>query len=284
MKYRFMRFPEGKPKAVTFSYDDGYKTDLRLADIFEKYGMKATFNITTKSILSGSEKGCTIEEIKDLMNRGYEIANHGANHKAIGITDRIVGIKDILDCRLELEEMLGGIIRGYAYPDTMRNIKGDNYPRIKAILEDLGLTYARLCGKDSDVFDLPEDFYSWYPNAHHDNPEVLNYVDKFVALDLNNVYIASRHPRLFFVWGHSSEFEQKGNWDRIESISEKLSGKSEIWYATCQMICEYTKAYNSLVFSADELTVYNPTLIDLWFSDGNRDFKVASGQTVRIEE
>ena len=278
-----MRFPEGKPKAVTFSYDDGNKADLRLADIFDKYGMKATFNINTNTLKAVSERNTTVDEIKGLMARGHEIANHGAQHKAIGIIDRIVGIKDVLDCRLGLEETLGTIIRGYAYPDTMRNIKGENYPRIRAILEDLGLTYARLCGKDGDVFDLPEDFYSWYPNAHHDNPEVFAYIEKFLDLDVKKLYIASRHPRLFFVWGHSSEFESKGNWDRIESICEKLSGKSEIWYATCEMICEYTKAYNSLVFSADELTVYNPTLIEIWFSDGNRDFKVSPGETLRIE-
>ena len=27
--YKFMRFPGGKPKAVTLSYDDGWKTDLK---------------------------------------------------------------------------------------------------------------------------------------------------------------------------------------------------------------------------------------------------------------
>ena len=40
----FMRYPGGKAKAVTFSYDDGVQQDKRLAEIFDKYGMKATFN------------------------------------------------------------------------------------------------------------------------------------------------------------------------------------------------------------------------------------------------
>ena len=31
MRYRFLRFPEGKFKAVTFSYDDGLHADIRLA-------------------------------------------------------------------------------------------------------------------------------------------------------------------------------------------------------------------------------------------------------------
>ena len=284
MKYRFMRYPEGKTKAVTFSYDDGYKSDLRLAGIFEKYGFKATFNLNTKMWLSENERNFSVSDAKDLLTAGHEIANHGAFHKALGIISSVDGIKDVLDGRQGLEERLGGIIRGYAYPDTMRNVKGDNYPKIKAFLEDLGMVYARLCGKDSDNFDLPEDFHSWYPNAHHDNPEIFNYIDKFNSINVKNLYIASRHPRLFFVWGHSSEFDSKGNWDRIEKICQMLSAREDTWYASCIQICEYVEAYRSLRFSVDGRTVYNPTLIDVWFSDGNRDFKVASGQTLRIEE
>lgn len=44
MRNVFMRYPEGKMKAVTFSYDDGVPQDKRLAELFDKYGMKATFN------------------------------------------------------------------------------------------------------------------------------------------------------------------------------------------------------------------------------------------------
>lgn len=41
----YMRFPSGKYKAVTFSYDDGFCTDIRLAPTLDKYGLKGTFNI-----------------------------------------------------------------------------------------------------------------------------------------------------------------------------------------------------------------------------------------------
>ena len=46
MKYQFMRFPGGKAKAVTFSYDDGFRSDLRLLETMGRYGIKGTFNIT----------------------------------------------------------------------------------------------------------------------------------------------------------------------------------------------------------------------------------------------
>ena len=36
-----------KKKAVTFSYDDGVPQDRRLAEIFDCYGMKGTFNFNS---------------------------------------------------------------------------------------------------------------------------------------------------------------------------------------------------------------------------------------------
>ena len=37
----------GKMKALTFSYDDGTLQDRRLVEIFNKYGLKATFNLNS---------------------------------------------------------------------------------------------------------------------------------------------------------------------------------------------------------------------------------------------
>ena len=38
-------FPGGKAKALTMSYDDGKLEDIRLLEIFNKYGIKGTFNL-----------------------------------------------------------------------------------------------------------------------------------------------------------------------------------------------------------------------------------------------
>ena len=36
MRYRFLRFPEGKFKAVTLSYDDGLRADIRFGETVSK--------------------------------------------------------------------------------------------------------------------------------------------------------------------------------------------------------------------------------------------------------
>ena len=40
-----MLYPDGKSRALTFSYDDGVVQDRRLVAILNQYGMKGTFNL-----------------------------------------------------------------------------------------------------------------------------------------------------------------------------------------------------------------------------------------------
>ena len=274
-----MRYPGGKSKAVTFSYDDGVEQDKRLSDIFTKYGMKGTFNLCQPKF--------TKEEAEQyFFSRGHEIATHGALHRASGNVRAIDGIRDVLDCRLALEEGYDRIIRGMAYPDTGITIMGNfvGYERIKSYLTDLDIAYARTLGGDNDSFALPEDFHAWLPTAHHKNPDLPGYIDKFLALDLStNLYHARRQSRLLYIWGHSYEFDRDGNWDLIETICRRLSGNDEIWYATNMEICEYVEAYKRLVYSADGTKVYNPTLITVWVDFGGDVYSIAPGETVRID-
>ena len=287
MKYRFLRFPEGKFKAVTFSYDDGVKHDIRLAGIFNKNGMKGTFNINTAKLEYDPEgKRLTPDEVREhILAAGHEVAIHGDHHIAPGCSRPIDAIRDVLDCREKLESIFGMIIRGMAYPDSgiRRFHNGNDYPRVREILEDLGVVYSRTLGGDGCPFMLPTDWYAWMPNAHHDNPEIFNYIDAFLGVKEGECRTANRHPRLFYVWGHSYEFNNKNNWEQIEKICEALAFKDDTWYATNIEIREYCHAYDSLVWSADGHTVYNPTLVTVWVDIDSHLFKIPSGETLRIE-
>ena len=226
MQYIFLRYPGGRAKALTFSYDDGHPSDRRLAEIFDKYGLKATFNFT-------KNYSYTDEETNEIfLSKGHEIAIHGEFHRANGTLRAIEGIREALNCRIELERRCGRIIRGMAYPDTgitQMSVHTD-YESIKNYLTELDVAYARTLGGDNDKFMLPADFHAWMPSAHHDNPKIMEYIDKFLSIDLSpKVYCSTRAPRLLYIWGHSFEFDRKNNWEHIEQICERLSGNDEIW-------------------------------------------------------
>ena len=283
MAYRFMCYPGGLRKAVTFSYDDGSLDDIKLSEMFNKYKMKATFNLNSKRLADGN--GMTVADAKSFIAAGHEIAVHGRCHVANGIARPVDGIRDVLHGREELEDMLDDIIRGMAYPDTgvTNFFNGTDYQTVRTYLNQLGIVYSRTLGGDNNTFCLPDDWYAWMPTAHHNNPLISEYIDEFLSLDLENNYSALRHPRLFYIWGHAFEFECDKNWFHIEEICRRLGGREDIWYATNIEIYDYVMAYNSLIWSADGKKVYNPTLIDVWFADDDKRYIVRSGETLKIK-
>lgn len=79
----------GKMKALTFSYDDGVTQDIRLIELFNKYGMKATFNLNSE--LLGHQNELIREEVRvnhtkvkpeDVKHiyAGHEVAVHTLTH------------------------------------------------------------------------------------------------------------------------------------------------------------------------------------------------------------
>ena len=279
MRYRFLRFPGGKLKAVTFSYDDGVRQDLRLIEILKRHGIKCSFNIN--SGMFDSPRRLSAEEVKKyIYDEGYEITVHGDQHVAPAAVTPIDCIKDALNCRLALESLCGSIIRGMVYPDSgIRNLdNGNSYETVRQCMSDLGFAYARTARGDNDSFRLPDDFYAWQPTAHHNHPQVFEWIDKFNSIGA--VVSAAAYPRLFYLWGHSYEFDNDNNWDRIEKICATLGGRDDVWYATSIEIYDYVKAYRSLVISADGRRVYNPTLINVWFSIDGNIYEIAPGETI----
>lgn len=286
MRYRYLRFPEGKTKTVTFSYDDACQTDVRLCKILKKYGCKGTFNINSYW-LGKDESGynLTAEQLRTvILAGGHEVAVHGAQHVAPGNARTIDALVDALQCRKDLEQMTGRIIRGMAYPDSGITVlnNGASYPHIKSYLTDLDIAYARSLGADNDRFRLPEDWHNWIPTAHHDNPNILQWAQRFVDMDINRFYAPDRYPRLFYIWGHTYEFDKKNNWDHIEALCRVFSTCSDVWFATNMEIYEYVKAYESLQFSVDNTMVYNPTNQKVWLDSDGKVYAIEPGETVQM--
>ena len=288
MKYIFLRFPEGKFKAVTLSYDDGHNHDIRLAQTLDKYGLKGTFNLTSKRIGQQTpSRRLTVEDIKEhLLSKGHEIAVHGEDHIAPVLSRPTKAIQDVLNCRLYLEQTFGIMVRGMAFPDVaLRNFQnGATKENVQSYLKDLGIVYARdiVTNEEPLNYSLPADWLAWNATVHHSHPKAAEYAREFVALDQDKLYKAKRWPKCFMLWGHSFEFDRENNWELLDELCQILAGKEDTWYATCMEIYEYVQAYNALVFSADSTRVYNPTLHTVWFDVDSKLYSVAPGDTITI--
>ena len=87
-----------------------------------------------------------------------------------------------------------------------------------------------------------------------------------------------------YVWGHSYEFSNDGNWGMIEEFCKRMSGNEEIWYATNIEIYDYIKAVRALKFTANQEIVQNPSAIDVWISVDQQPVKIENGKVLRLSD
>ena len=270
-----MRLKDGKRKALTLSYDDGTVFDKHLIEILDKYGLLCTFNISfgryhPEDGENLSERKLKLSEAKELYsNSNHEIAIHSYSHPVLTDLKSSDVVREILEDRIEAENTYGRRITGFAYP------YGNTNKEVMKIAGKCGISYARNTVSTED-FRFSENLLDFKPTCHHDNPRLFELAKKFVA---DKPYLGNW---LFYVWGHSVEFERNNNWDRIEKFAEMVSGKDDIWYATNIEICEYAECFNRLIVSADGNRVCNPTVIDVWVEKNNKIYKIGGGKTVQF--
>ncbi|MBE6943712.1 MAG: polysaccharide deacetylase [Ruminococcaceae bacterium] len=243
MKSIFMRFPGGKSKALTLSYDDGVRQDKRLIEIMQKYGLKGTFNINSECY---DPEGCTTggrmtrsEALALYRDSGMEVAVHGAHHPFLEQLPENLCTLEILNDRKNLEADFGGFIRGMAYP------MGTTSDSVVASLKQCGIAYARTV-VSTENFDIPTDWLRLPATCHHNNPRLMELAELFLRpWDV---------PMLFYLWGHSYEFDENNNWSIIEKFAEYMGGREEVWYATNIEIYDYITAYCLLPYSCTSCT------------------------------
>ena len=275
---KYMRFPDGKCKAATFSYDDGVKADIKLIKIFDKYGVKGTFNLN--SILFDCENwhDRMDEELtyKTFINCGHEIALHGARHIFLNKVPLPEAANEIVQNRLYLENKFKKIVRGMAYAYNGYNSEIIN------LLKSLGVTYARTT-EESHSFEVPENWLTLKPTCHHADPKLGELTDRFLNQSPEDEF-KHRDPWLFYVWGHSYEFDDNGNWHIIENLCRRLSENKDIWFASNGEIYDYVQAYNRLVFSLDGERVYNPSCIPVFIELRGRVYEIPCGKEISFDK
>ena len=184
---------------------------------------------------------------------------------------RAIASYEVAKGREVLEALFGRIVRGCAYPmGTFNDMTVD-------VLRENGIAYARTTVSTGD-FSIPQDWLRMPATCHHDDPRLFELANKFLSED-PGVWDT---PWLFYVWGHTFEFDMKNNWDRIETFCEMVGNREDVWYATNMEIYEYVEAYRHLNFSVEGKMVHNPSAIPVWFKYGGIICKAGAGETVQF--
>lgn len=221
---------KGKMKALTFSYDDGQKQDIRFIELLNKYNLKGTFNINSdlfgfkrskewpNGVVTCNDR-LNLSDIKNVYE-GHEIASHTLTHPHLYGMEKAELIHEVEDDRIRLSEIAGYEVVGMAYPygdcdDTI----------VKIISENTGIKYSRAT-KPTYNFDMQTDLIRFKPTIHHIEWE------KLFELGEKFVNLKPESEQIFYVWGHSYEFDVDDSWDKMEEFMKLISGHDDIFYGT----------------------------------------------------
>lgn len=224
----------GKKKAITFSYDDGVTQDRRLIEIFDRYGLKGTFNLNSGFLGDPGEllrEGVTVSHNKvrpedvRYIYEGHEVAVHTLTHPFLpGIEDDDEIVRQVEEDRIRLSELVGYEVRGMAYPCGGPN----NDERTARILrERTGVRYARAL-ETTGSFKPWGDLYRFRGTVYHHGEW-----ERMLALGEEFLAAEADEPMLFYIWGHAYEFDiYPERWAQFEEFCRRISGKADVFYGT----------------------------------------------------
>ncbi len=227
---------QGKMKAVTFSYDDGVTQDQRLIRLFDKYGLKCTFNLNSGLLgKPGSliREDVTVAHVKPRpcevrgIYEGHEIAVHTLTHPALSALSDEDVVREVEEDRLALSELAGYEVVGMAYPGGTHVM---NEHVADLIRTRTGVKYARTT-TSTHSFDLQKDLLIFNPTVYH-------HIEWDALFRLGEEFIELKpdRPQIYYIWGHAYEFDIHGDWERFEEFCRLISGHSDIFYGTNRQV------------------------------------------------
>lgn len=279
MKTMFLRFPGGKAKAITLSYDDGVQQDIQLIEIMRRHGLKGTFNINAGCIAPDGtvypKDRISRRLTESQMLSAYpedicEIACHGYTHEFMNHCNSAVVCNEVLEDRKALEAMFERPIHGMAYPFGPFN------DTVVSALSMTGIWYSRTT-VSTEKFEIPTDWLRMPATCHHKNPRLMELAENFLQM------APTRDAKLFYLWGHSYEFERDNNWNVIEEFASLMGNHDDIWYATNMEIYLACRDYQRLETSADGSMIHNPSIRSVWLANRQGEtFEILPGATMKL--
>lgn len=203
-------------KYFIFSIDDGTIYDREVIDIFNKYNIRATFNLNSglqDFVWYQGDK--PVERLKLYENRhiydNHEVASHSLTHPYLtSLSDE--------DVYREVKEDIDNIERIFDRKVTTFSFPFDYFDeRTINIIKGVGVTQIIL-PKIDDSFRFPSDLFhikvtSWSID------DALEKVDRFIK---------DKDAEIFIYLSHSYDYEFADTYDKLEELCQKAKSSSDI--------------------------------------------------------
>jgi len=180
---------------LILSCDDGCLSDIRVAELAEKYDLQCTFYWPVEWKSLAYDKGyepLTFRQAQEIAKK-HEVGCHGYTHRYL---TRISGEEariEILDCKLAMEKMFGKTIEKFCFP------RGYSSEEITAFVLGAGFYGYRMTrGNDTEGYKLVHV----HPNSGaNDNKRWQDCITDKTHL-----------------WFHSKDLDEFSLWDELEEV------------------------------------------------------------------
>ena len=156
---------------VVLTFDDGCNKFIGITlPILNKFNFPATIFPVSGNL--GSEAAwpkiknpdlqiLTKEELRFLHSKGIDIGGHSVNHKKLTQIAKDEALKEITNCKIQLESIIGSEITSFSFPH------GEYNDKIVSLVKKVGFSSAVTCDsskiqKNNSVYKLPRKYVTFF--------------------------------------------------------------------------------------------------------------------------
>ena len=203
-------------KLFVFAVDDGTVFDKKVIAIFNKYGIKATFNLNSGlQDFVWNKNWLEVRRLNLVENKsvydGHEVASHSLTHPFLtSLSDEEV-YKEVKEDIDNLKNIFQREIKTFSFPF-------DGYDeRTINIVKSLGITHIILPSID-DSFRYPVDTYHIKVTSWNID-DALNKIKRFIE---------EKQAEIFIYLSHSYDYEYGNCYDKLEELCKVVSENKDI--------------------------------------------------------
>jgi peptidoglycan-N-acetylglucosamine deacetylase len=229
---------------VSTSWDDEHRTGLRIAELLSRNGLRGTFYVPTGQL--GCDSFFSRSDLRSLSGSGFEIGAHTISHAILPETSAQQRDREITECKLVLEQILGSEVTMFCYPkgrfnqDIVRAVQRAGY---------LGARGTQMLSSSTAFgrYSMPITLQA-YPHRRS------NYVRNLVRSRAGRALLKSipdlwsfenwlelgkarfervlREGGVWHLFGHSWEIEKLGLWSQLDEIFGYVANRRGVHYVT----------------------------------------------------
>lgn len=209
-------YPGGAKMAAVLSWDDGIPQDKRAAGLMHRHGWRASFFFNHHSPMVGRWK-----ELEDL---GMEVGSHSWSHPFYPLQSPQRCRDESVMMRRFLESMVNHPVISFAYPfnyGAAFDAGGDYVLRAQS---DAGYLSCRSTMNGPLALDAPGDPLAMPTNGH--------FLIGGEKIEAAWKHAAETKRGIFYIWGHTYEIVNDGDWKSFGDLLRKYERRPEAWYAS----------------------------------------------------